>query len=618
MKKTIIAVFMVVFCAALFAQNTESDFAITADGTITKYEGWDANVVIPARIGSVTVRAIGPRAFESNDLTGVTIPAGVTSIGERAFANNQLTTITIPSSVTSIGNEAFRSNRLTNITISGNNVSIGSSAFRDNQLTSVTISGNGVNIGSSAFVNNQVTSLTITGNVSSFGNEAFRNNRLTNITIPGNNVTIGSSAFRDNQLTGVTISGSNAIIRSEAFLGNSSLASITLGVNCIFSADIVPQISWNSSSSLYYDYICNDQKAGAYATNRPVGNVTREGDYSFYRTQYGAYISEYHGSGGNRLIIPSELGGLPVKAVSGFRSKNIARVQIPNSVTYIANNAFSGNQINTVVISENVIYIGNNAFENNQLATVTIPSKVVYIGENAFSNNQLTSIAIPDSVTYLAWGAFRNNQLTSITIPDGLTYSATVVTPGSAYNATLQGEQMYRVTIPTSGLTVYTESDMDTVLRIYNIIGDELAYDDDSGTGGNARISLLLSAGTYFISVRGYSGSTTGPYSLHVSTDSITNITPGRTHNATLQANDSHLYSVTVPAGRLTAYTESNMDTVMRVYNSSGTEIAYDDDSGSGGNARIRISVTAGTYFIRVWGYGGSYTGPYSLYTLTE
>jgi len=74
MKKTVIAVFMTLMCAVAFAQNTASDFEINANGTITKYNGWGATVVIPETINGIRVTAIGGSAFASNDLTSVTIP----------------------------------------------------------------------------------------------------------------------------------------------------------------------------------------------------------------------------------------------------------------------------------------------------------------------------------------------------------------------------------------------------------------------------------------------------------------------------------------------------------------------------------------------------------------
>ena len=94
----------------------------------------------------------------------------------------------------------------------------------------------------------------------------------------------------------------------------------------------------------------------------------------------------------------------------------------------------------------------------------------------------------------------------------------------------------------------------------------------------------------------------------------FTNITQRSRRTATLQANASQFYRVTVSAANttLTAYTESNIDTLMWLYDANWNELAHDDDSGSGYNARISSSVSAGTYYFRVAGYNNA-SGPYTM-----
>lgn len=115
-------------------------FAFTAGtGTITDYYDKESNnttnpacpraLSIPSTIGGVTVKTIGNGAFESKQLTAVTIPNSVTSIASRAFSVNSLTSITIPDSVTSIGNHAFSLNSLTDVTIPASVQTLSPTAF---------------------------------------------------------------------------------------------------------------------------------------------------------------------------------------------------------------------------------------------------------------------------------------------------------------------------------------------------------------------------------------------------------------------------------------------------------------------------------------------------------
>jgi uncharacterized protein (TIGR02145 family) len=70
------------------------------------------NLIIPAEVWGETnsIVSIGNNAFNSAQLTGVTIPNSVKSIGDNAFYNNQLTNVIIPNSVASFGNNAFGGN----------------------------------------------------------------------------------------------------------------------------------------------------------------------------------------------------------------------------------------------------------------------------------------------------------------------------------------------------------------------------------------------------------------------------------------------------------------------------------------------------------------------------
>ena len=133
-------------------------------------------LVIPATLDGYSVTSIGDYAFDSNDLTSVTIPNSVTSIGNSAFYNNALTSVTIGSSVTSIGNYAFYSNALTSVTIPNSVTAIGEGAFESNLLTSVTIPNSVTAIGDYAFKANALTSVTFLGNAPAAGTAVFFGN----------------------------------------------------------------------------------------------------------------------------------------------------------------------------------------------------------------------------------------------------------------------------------------------------------------------------------------------------------------------------------------------------------------------------------------------------------
>ena len=77
-------------------------------GRITRYTGYETDLVIPTTIDGWPVKSIGSSAFKENKtIRCVTIPEGVVSIGEEAFAHVMLRRITLPSTLKHIGYDAF-------------------------------------------------------------------------------------------------------------------------------------------------------------------------------------------------------------------------------------------------------------------------------------------------------------------------------------------------------------------------------------------------------------------------------------------------------------------------------------------------------------------------------
>lgn len=73
----------------------------------------------------------------------------------------------------------------------------------------------------------------------------------------------------------------------------------------------------------------------------------------------------------------------------------------------------------------------------------------------------------------------------------------------------------FRIVVNEAGvLTVETTGATDTFGHLLNALGNEIAFDDNSGNGVNFRIIRNLSVGTYYVRIRHSSGSGTGPYDI--------------------------------------------------------------------------------------------------------
>ena len=213
---------------------------------------------------------------------------------------------------------------------------------------------------------------------------------------------------------------------------------------------------------------------------------------------------------------------------------------------------------------------------------------------------------------------------------------ATVVTTTSDTRGELTAGDVdwFRIVVDRPGrLTVYSSGSTDTVGRLRDSRQGLLASSNDEGSGNNFRIEHDVTAGTYYVEVRGrISASTAGPYTLHVRF----NATPSDQHGNTCAAGtaidlgsttsievqrdgeltlpDIDYFRVTVGAGRLRAFTSGTTDTVGRLESTGGTRLTSDDDGGSGNNFLIEHDVSAGTYCVRVNLAPRSSSGPYTLH----
>jgi hypothetical protein len=163
----------------------------------------------------------------------------------------------------------------------------------------------------------------------------------------------------------------------------------------------------------------------------------------------------------------------------------------------------------------------------------------------------------------------------------------------------------------------------DPVLTLYDSNGQQVAYDDDGGTGFNAYLNFVSpTGGTYFASVSAYGNSGTGRYAInaydtdvagHVATDeNLDGANDGRRSRIDL-AGDLDYYRVALEAGQ-SYLIEVNgdgdnplADPFLAIVNESNETIASDDDSGDGLDARLRFTPEqSGTYYIQASGLGGS------------
>ena len=170
-----------------------------------------------------------------------------------------------------------------------------------------------------------------------------------------------------------------------------------------------------------------------------------------------------------------------------------------------------------------------------------------------------------------------------------------------------------RVQLDASG------KELDTMLTIQG--GDITLSDDDGGGGVNSRISQVLDAGEYNVSVRSVN-SRGGVFQLATATAAAPDgpIRPelkiGREVQGQLRAGNRDMYTLEIPRkGKyvisMTAGSSSldGMITLMR----NGEEVAQQDDSESSLDPNLEIDLEAGRYIVFAHSFDPNATGSYRL-----
>ena len=207
-------------------------------------------------------------------------------------------------------------------------------------------------------------------------------------------------------------------IGDAAFLGCTSLTSVTIGESvseigksAFESCTSLTSVVWNAIHCV--NFIIPDAPFPNSVTSFTFGEKVEH---------VPAYLC-YDMSVLASITIPNSVTSIGGDAFSGCSS--LTSVTIPNSVTSIGTDAFQGcSSLSSVTIPNNVTSIEAGAFSGcSSLTSITIPNSVTSIGSSAFDGcSSLTSVAIPSSVTSIEKRTFRGcSSLTSVTIPNSIT-----------------------------------------------------------------------------------------------------------------------------------------------------------------------------------------------------
>ena len=417
-----------------------------------------------------TITRINSFAFCSG-LTTVSIPNTVTCIDSWAFENcANLTSISIPNSVSSIGRYAFYNCGSLNCREFENGYYIGNDENPytvlidvNNNITSFTINNDCKFIYDNAFDGcNKLTEIDIYNTIISIGKDAFSNcSNLTSVIIPKSVKTIDDGAF----------GGCNKVI---IYCETESKPDGWGSSWCTIDAYNYAKIIWNTKATISNDFVYEITSTAPYKATaiRYMGNNTSieiPSTISSYGVDYSVtgigeslfngytdltsvsipnsitYVGKdafkscdkidflldggcyYVGNEDNPYVMLLQVKDTSISSVTinsdckiiydeAFKDcRKLKSIVIPDSVTCIGSNAFSGctSLASVDFNANNCISMGSSDYPVfagcTSLSSVTFGDKVKIIPEYAFYGCAgLTSIAVPASVTNIGVGAFVN------------------------------------------------------------------------------------------------------------------------------------------------------------------------------------------------------------------
>ena len=366
-------------------------------------------------------------------------------------------------------------------------------------------------------------------------------------------------------------------------------------------------------------------------------------EYGYELDGTSCIITDYHGAGGD-VVIPGMLGGGVVRSIAdgvGYNNASITSVFMPASIHDIGHEAFSGCiNLTRVTVSSGQIY--NGAFRGcPRLRTVRFGAGVV-------GYNSLTFRNCPKLEAFVV--STGNPNLSSM---DGVLYNK-AMTEILRYPSGKAGKFAVPKTIRRIGDLAFDDNLRLTAVRMGNLISEihnftfnncsrltgvmigsgltaigERAFARCPGLttvciGGNAPTVAANAFENSPLAIIYYLPWTTGwgatfggrptkagdRYEPDNSKSAAKVIRNGKTQIRCIHAagNADWVKFTVGGGGALNLKLETvgaSGNTEMWLYNASGRQIAYDDDSGSGSFSRIRVaSLPPGTYYAKIRGYG--------------
>ncbi len=314
-----------------------------------------------------------PETFQAIDEEdGQTYTYTVIGIDDCAFYGcSELISVEIPKTVTEIGTQVFdHCSKLQGVTVNPQNQYFYAKdgVLYDKHQTELifctrlkegqfTVPSDIKKIHSYAFNGcKSITKVVLPNGLKEIGDFAFMNcPAMTSVNIPTGLTTLGTNAFRgaSSLTSSIAIPATLTFISSSAFQGCNKISNVTI----------------------------------------PEG-ITAIGEYAFSEC-----------TSLKSIELPTTINEL---SISAFENAGLTSINIPTGITDIPASAFAGCKLTSITLPEGLHTIQTEAFADNgtTINSVSIPQSVTYIGNNAFSGTSVQNFYINNTPTRLSIGEY--------------------------------------------------------------------------------------------------------------------------------------------------------------------------------------------------------------------
>lgn len=358
-----------------------------------------------------TVTAVAPKAFYKStrlqSIQTVKLPETIREIGRYAFSwCIYLRSVNIPNQVTSIKEGAFwYCKNMQKFVMPESIETIEASAFSDcGGLQEINIPSNCTSIGNDAFMGCSALHKIIIED----GTEALNVGSSFGVSLLYESVDEDKLDLRDHQ---------------RGLFGDCAIDTLYLGRNIVYPYGY----DWKSTTSSQWTNRMRPfppfEKCSKYQAG--VKNYYYSG-YTLSSLQFGETLTDIPDSLFAvttitcQISLPSNLQRIGKRAFywDAIHYIQPRKLEIPQSVEYIGEEAFCLNRFEELILHEGLKTIESRAFYDNIISSLTIPSTITYFGSDAFKSNNITSLLLTEGLKTMP--SISDAKIIELTIPESM------------------------------------------------------------------------------------------------------------------------------------------------------------------------------------------------------